>query len=259
MTYEPLDDPIWIERAGRSLAASWAAIVAALGGRTARHDDLWLVDADSPNSMLNNATLVRPMRAGDAEPLTRRLDAFFSHHEPGRNWSLWSAWPTPDMTDLGYRSWGHDTIMVRLPGGAAPPMPPELQIVGILDPAELARVEREFVVAFPVWHVESLLPGAFFHPALLGGPFRIWGGYVDGEIVSIAAALIEDDMIDVSFIATVPHARRRGYGAAITWHATTAEPALPAVLEATAMGRPVYERLGYQAIGQTTMWERRRW
>jgi len=56
----------------------------------------------------------------------------------------------------------------------------------------------------------------------------------------------------VEFVATVPEARGRGYGEAVTWSATMAEPDLPAMLIATDMGRPVYERMGYAALARWT-------
>ena len=49
----------------------------------------------------------------------------------------------------------------------------------------------------------------------------------------------------VTLVATVPEARRRGSGAALTWRVTLAKPALPSLLLATEEGRPVYERMGY--------------
>ena len=106
--------------------------------------------------------------------------------------------------------------------------------------------------------VDHLLPGAVFPAALLGEPFRFWGGYVGDELVSVAAALVCEDLVDVSFVATQPHARRRGYGAAVTWTATLCEPGLAAVLEASDDGRQVYERMGYREVGRMTLWERPR-
>jgi len=49
-----------------------------------------------------------------------------------------------------------------------------------------------------------------------------------------------------------PHAIR----AAVTWAATTADPTLPAVLIASDLGRPVYERLGYTTRNRWTIWVR---
>jgi hypothetical protein len=252
------DAAAWRGRAARSLAQGWTEIVRAMGQRTEAWDDVWLADAASPSPIVNDATLKRPLREDDAERLTARLEAFFGARPEGGPWMLWSAWPTPDLTQYGYELSGQPPIMVRPPGGEAPPAPPELRILEAHDAAALAALERAFVQAFPVLGVDALLPGAVFPPGLLGGPFRFWAGYVEGEVVSIAAALVCADQIDVAFIATQPHARRRGYGAALTWAASLADPSLPAVLEASDEGRPVYERIGYREIGRMSLWERPR-
>jgi hypothetical protein len=56
----------------------------------------------------------------------------------------------------------------------------------------------------------------------------------------------------------VPEARRRGYGAALTWRATLADPAWPALLIATTDGRAVYEQMGYMALFRFTLWSQDR-
>ena len=60
----------------------------------------------------------------------------------------------------------------------------------------------------------------------------------------------------VEMVATAPTARGRGYGAAVTWAASTVDPALPAVLIASDPGRPVYERLGFLPVSRWTFWHR---
>jgi hypothetical protein len=52
----------------------------------------------------------------------------------------------------------------------------------------------------------------------------------------------------VEFVATLPDARGKGYGAAVTWAATLHAPDLPSLLIASDMGRPAYERMGYLAL-----------
>ena len=47
-----------------------------------------------------------------------------------------------------------------------------------------------------------------------------------------------------------------GYGEALTWAATCVDPSLPAVLIASDLGRPVYERMGYVATSRWTLWHR---
>ena len=85
---------------------------------------------------------------------------------------------------------------------------------------------------------------------------RLWIGFVDGHPVATAAAHAAAGVNDVEMIATLDGSRGRGYGAALTWAATTSDPTLPAILIASDLGRPVYERLGYAALTRWTMWLR---
>ena len=249
---------IWIERSAKSLAAGWEALVRAMGRPAETWDGVWVADAGSPNPFVNAATLSRSLQEADAPALTARLEAFFKQTPSGGSWLLWSAWPTPDLAPLGYVLWGHPPIMVRPAGGERPPVPPELRIIEVRDADELAAFERTFVEGYPALGVEALLPGAVFAPGLLGGPFRFWAGYVGQEMASVAAALVGPDHVDVAFVATQPQHRRKGYGEAVTWAATLCEPSLPAVLEASDDGRPVYERMGYREVGRMSLWERPR-
>jgi hypothetical protein len=47
-------------------------------------------------------------------------------------------------------------------------------------------------------------------------------------------------------------ARGKGFGAAITWAATLADSTMPAMLVASDLGRPVYERMGYVVLDRWT-------
>ncbi len=51
-------------------------------------------------------------------------------------------------------------------------------------------------------------------------------------------------------VATIEAARGRGYGTAMTWAAIAdAAPGVEiAVLQASALGRPVYERMGFRMV-----------
>jgi hypothetical protein len=57
---------------------------------------------------------------------------------------------------------------------------------------------------------------------------------------------------------TVPEARRRGVGTALTWRAALADPARPAALLASDLGRGVYERMGFLPLLRFTLWSRER-
>jgi hypothetical protein len=44
----------------------------------------------------------------------------------------------------------------------------------------------------------------------------------------------------------------------MTWAATMSRPELPATLQASSMGRPIYERMGYRTVAEFTVWDRHR-
>ena len=256
--WEAVSDDEWVARAAHSLGISWQLMAEAGRGRAERWDTLYVADSASPNPFMNAVTLTEPLPLAAAADTTAQLEEYFAQQPAGGSWLLWSGWPTLDLTALGYVHWGNPPIMVRLPGGAAPPVPPELRIAEATTADALAEVERVMVEAMPMPGLDHLLPGAMFPAPLLGGPFRFWGGYLGDDMVTVAAAVVGQHEIDVSFIATLERARGRGYGAAITWAATMADPSLPAILEASDHGRPVYEKIGYREIGRMSLWERPR-
>ena len=86
------------------------------------------------------------------------------------------------------------------------------------------------------------------------GRYRLWVGWEADRSVCGAATFVAVEINDVTLVGTVPEARRRGYGAAVTWRATLAVPALPALLLATDEGRPVYERMGYLPLFRFSQW-----
>ena len=76
-------------------------------------------------------------------------------------------------------------------------------------------------------------------------------GYADGRPVASGLGWRSGRTIGVYSIATVPEARRRGYGAAMTARVVADGAAAGcdvAALQASEMGRPIYERLGFRTV-----------
>jgi predicted GNAT family acetyltransferase len=106
---------------------------------------------------------------------------------------------------------------------------------------------------------ESPAPGTAFSPAMLSdNRRRLWVGWEGDRPVCAAASFTDAGVTNVDLVATVPEARRRGYGEALTWRASLAQPALPSLLIATEAGRPMYERMGYLPLFHFTLWSRQR-
>jgi GNAT superfamily N-acetyltransferase len=83
-------------------------------------------------------------------------------------------------------------------------------------------------------------------------------GYVDDEPVTAGSGYVGGRLVRVDNIATLDSARGRGYGLAITAAAAAVDPAKPATLIASDLGRGVYERLGFTALLRVTYWIGRR-
>jgi N-acetylglutamate synthase len=79
----------------------------------------------------------------------------------------------------------------------------------------------------------------------------VYVGYTDGQPVSTGLGIRTGRTVGIYNIATLETARRRGYGAAMTMRIVddgAAEGCDVAILQASDMGRPIYERLGFRTV-----------
>ncbi|HEU0235405.1 MAG TPA: GNAT family N-acetyltransferase [Candidatus Limnocylindrales bacterium] len=129
------------------------------------------------------------------------------------------------------------------------PTPPELDVRHIDDAAGFDDHIRMAALGFGL---DEALIRSFLDLRQLDEPgVRSYVGYVDGEPVATGVGIVTGRTIGVYNIATIESARRRGYGAAMTVRAALDGRAAGcdvAILQASEMGRPIYERLGYRTV-----------
>jgi len=123
----------------------------------------------------------------------------------------------------------------------------------VTTPTDLSVFRRVLVEGCPLEADEA---AAITDPRLLGGDLHLFLGYAGNAPVATAGAAIHHGLVEVDWVATLPHARRRGYGAALTWRAVQVAPDLPGVLIASDPGQPVYERMGFMRLLRATVWAR---
>ncbi|MEZ4520719.1 MAG: GNAT family N-acetyltransferase [Thermomicrobiales bacterium] len=244
--------------AAANLAASLAAMARSIGGRDERWDDAWAVDARSPHPLPNSVALLKPLSNEHIGDLAGRIRSFFTAGSGGPS-LIWSFWPASDEDANAFASYGFMSVpgpplMYRPAGAPEISYPPELDIVEVHDDATVLDFETTFVEAYPVPEMQPFQPGRIVSASALGGPLRLWVGYVDGKPVTTAIAHVEFDVVGVYWISTLPDARGRGYGTAMTDIAARAQPDLPAVLQSSDLGGPIYERMGFISMGKSRMW-----
>jgi GNAT superfamily N-acetyltransferase len=187
------------------------------------------------------------------------LDAFFGFAEGGRTGEvyLFSAWPPPDLAPFGWEQAGTPPLLRLPPGVALPPAPPELRVERVRDAAGARAWEAVAVRGYPFAECEPVAPGALVDERVLRDPrLRLWVGWVGDLPVCASAAFVAAGLSAVTMVVTVPAMRGRGYGAAISATAAESEPGLPALLTASDLGAPGYERLGFRRVGRFSVWSR---
>ena len=239
-----------LDRAVANCAGVYRVWAERMGKRSRLWDDVSCADLELPVALPPNiAVVLRRPSDDEADSLPQRVAEFYSEH-PGGPYGIWSLWPLeglpPDPLDL----W-HIPIMVRDAGGDAPVAPSDLEIVEATD----ASTVREAATLIDESFEAQSKPDDVLTLDCLDDDFRVWVGRIDGRAVTTAAAYIADGYVGLYAVATTPDARGRGYGEAVTWAATLSRPELPATLQASPLGRPIYERMEYRTIAEFTVWD----
>lgn len=257
-SFGPVEDP------AAALDANFAALLAWYaswpGGELARTDDLLLTSSGVRFRAINAAAVA------DLAPATasRRIDEAIDWLSVRSDRWRWLVGPTSRPSNLGARllaaglSRISDSPGMALDLGAwevGAPMPEGVTIDLVVDEPGLGRwrdVQRRGLglddESTEAWWVAHRRPG--FDPAL---PLRNWVASLDGAPAAAAAMFIGAGVAGIYNVCTVPEARGRGIGTAVTVAAldAAAQQGLPmSVLGASEMGYPVYRRLGFREVSR---------
>jgi GNAT superfamily N-acetyltransferase len=161
----------------------------------------------------------------------------------------------PTLTRAGLAPAGEETStpgMVAFPierDTIAEPAAPELEIRRVTDAAGIDAHRQAVTAGFgsdPAVARGTACPDLLDRPECV-----VYVGYADGDPVVSGLGWRTGRTIGVYSIATIETARRRGYGAAMTAR-VMADGVLAgcdaAALQASEMGRPIYERLGFRTV-----------
>ncbi len=221
----------------------------AAGGPTRRTERAAFADGRSPVPFDNVVTLLAPLTAAEAREVVEEALDFYPDD---RAFLVQSTWPVPDAGDLGITLMGHPPFMFRPAGPPAEVRDSGLDIREVVDEDGLEVFFHTITEAYPMPADDSALRNV----GVLGTGIRLWVGYEGDRPVGTAGVFVAHGTNDVEWISVYDDCRGKGYGAALTWAATLADPAVPAVLIASDPGQPVYQRMGYVALTHLSLWFR---
>lgn len=158
----------------------------------------------------------------------------------------------PVLRDLGLQLSYRAPGMARATTTDVPAPPPGLHVRQVHDAAALEAHVLATAIGFGAPDATAM---AGLMPASLldDGRVTFLNGHVDGSEVPAATAVcvVAEGLAGIYAITVHESVRRRGIGAAMTWAALAAggRAGCPhAVLQSSAMGRPVYQRMGFSPV-----------
>jgi len=239
-------------------AAGWRLCSSVEGARVERHDGVLVALTGLPLRLFNQVIVesddASPDTLADLVAIAReRSNRFVVTLRAGTDDRL-----EPTMRNLGLVRLPEDPWMPAMamhPTTATPPTDDGFEIRRVMDAAGVADHVRASAEGFGA--PEAVI-AAIVNPETFGSPdVSVYAGYADGEPVSSGLGIRTGRTIGVYNIATIERARRRGYGGAMTSRIVADGAGAGcdvAVLQASSMGLPIYERLGFRTVVEYVAW-----
>jgi ribosomal protein S18 acetylase RimI-like enzyme len=237
---------------------SWWAMLKMLPGATLHEwEDATAIRASVPTELAN--TLFVFERPSDPEGLLGRAREFFSGWNPWRilasaegGGGISSAIGSTMKLKPG------DPGMLLSPIPEAPVAPRSLTIERVSSPSQLADFRRATSSSFgiPMFAVRRLFPSV----PTEASPFMLHVGYAEGRAVGSSETVIFEGVAGIYNVGVTPNSRRRGFGQALTWAAVETGRSRGcdvSFLEASEMGLPVYQRMGFRVVTEYPEWNAR--
>ncbi|MFK4087469.1 GNAT family N-acetyltransferase [Kribbella sp. NPDC020789] len=188
---------------------------------------------------------------GDLEQAANESAAELRRHGVPGTWHVGPTLHSPELVDhltaAGFAyDGGEPGMAVRLDDLRTPAVVPGLALERITDDAGLAVWARTLGRGFGEGEKEANWVASVYRTLGYADPWRHYLATLDDVPVGTITVYLAASVAGVYFVMTVPEARRRGIGAALTHTALTHADTEYAVLGSSTAGRSVYESLGFQ-------------
>ena len=228
-------------------ASSWdGALVCESGGVT-------LISTGLPVRLFNQVLISGPDATDDGvraavDEIRTRTERYALNLRAGPDDRFLPLVAQLGLVPVSATPWMPGMALWPIGSGAATPVPAGHEIRRVTDAQGVSDHVAAAAEGFgmPAEWVEGFLGKAIEDP-----DSRIYVGYDDGAPVTAGYGKVTGRTIGIYNIATVPAARRRGNGAAMTMRIVddgVAAGCDVAILQASDMGKPTYERLGFRTV-----------
>lgn len=174
--------------------------------------------------------------------------------------ATWFIWPSSGPADLGE----HLLAAGLAPAGSSPlmaydvtlpppeaPLPPRVRIERVRDAETFAHWVTVLMAGFEFPESQHAILRPMFDLLGYDDPVYSYLAWLDGEPVATATLFLHGEIGGIFNVATLPEARGKGIGSAITaacLHDAREATCRAALLNASAKGLPVYQRLGFETV-----------
>lgn len=260
--------PDLIERAHANLVETYRSMARAIpGGAIRERDGAVMISCASRDGAFNPTFLTTP--PDDPDALIERCSAYY--RQLGVPWTL-KALPeaaavVAPVAKVIRPRFGGTLIAPRLPRDplvpglllapidGRPRTPPGLVVRLVSSIDDLRLFHDTLATAYPLSR-STMRP--LDTEALLTTPgFSLYLGYVDHLPVATVMRATSHRIAGILNVSTLPAYRRRGIGEALTWQAALdgrEDGCLGAALQASPVGLPLYERMGFRLITEYHGW-----
>jgi ribosomal protein S18 acetylase RimI-like enzyme len=230
------------------------------GGNIENHPGVCVVSCGLNYAAFNAAVLSEPVGA-DARELTQRIQIPTSYFHPQN--LRWTYWLCDDYLDKRVRRDARTIFhhcgmrpLTEAPGmyaeRLAPPARalPRVDVRPVADHATRTAFAWITSVAFDIPH--AICTAIYDGETAWTGDFLGYVGYLNGQPVTTTAIVEGPDVVGVYSVGTLPDYRRSGFAEAIMRQVLAESQERTGVertvLQSTAAGQRLYERMGYRRI-----------
>ncbi len=233
----------------KNLAGHSESVLAVHGSESRRSGALWLNDHAVQIPYSHVITLDED---AEEQAVSGQIEAFVQHRPSGAPVAVNDSFSNLDLSRLGMRRLFSDHWFVKPPGKAESVDVEGLEVTQVSTPDRLLEYDRACAIGFG----EPDSYRIYLDELLADERHKIYVGRSDGRVVTGVLAFNNGQSVGLYSLFTLPDVRNRGFAEAVVRSAIADSDELPVSTNPSEMSNRLFKKLGFESIGQRTIWLR---